>query len=533
MRRIYQSRIRFFRCPASRAHLILLVLALAAMAMAACGHGPMGAIPAGPGEDDVPSFIGERAVPTPLPPKNVIQHPFMAESGGSHVDIYNSDVTAWPGPLGNHPEVFSRSMGLVLGDCIMRSFLPTGHVCSICYYLKSVNILDMTIVVGMDLTLFDPRTLWLLDLYEVGSLRFDIIDLLSGEIKVDLSGGYYYVDNQGRVVNAGALNAVQILELVEVGGAPMWALAESFDLRPYIPEDAGNLIAVNPDYEGNLWFMTQGGFLGYIDANTQEVFTYWFQGEVFENSMAIAPDGVYLATDYALYRFEANPEAGIAPYTWREEYERATVQKPGMLSWGTGTTPTLLGDDLVVITDNADDQVRLLVYDRLDGSPVCEVPLFEPGKSCVEISPIGYSDEEGLYNSIIVQNNYNAPDISGDYRSLVPGLTRIDVFSDRSGCEEIWTNIEVPSTTVPKLSTENGLIYTYTQLIDAPVEKAWYLAAVDFETGDTVYMVRLGTGPLKHNFYATVDIGPDGIAYQGVAAGMMAVRDGDCRTRSD
>ena len=271
--------------------------------------------------------------------------------------------------------------------------------------------------------------------------------------------------------------------------------------------------------------MTRSGLLGYIAAGTKEIFTYRFNEEEFENSMAIAPDGIYAATDYALYRFVIDPVTGIPKYTWRKEYKRATVEKPGMLSWGTGVTPTLLGNDLVVITDNEDDQVNLLVYDRLTGKNITEYPLFEPGASLVEISPIGYNDKEGQYTSIIVQNNYNAPGVNDDYSELVPGLTRIDVLPDRSGCVEVWTNNEVPSTGVPKLSTANGLIYTYTQLLDSRVSMAWYFTAVDFRTGETVYMVSLGTGSAKHNFYATVDIGRNGIAYQGIMGGMIAVRD--------
>ena len=57
------------------------------------------------------------------------------------------------------------------------------------------------------------------------------------------------------------------------------------------------------------------------------------------------------------------------------------------------------------------------------------------------------------------------------------------------------------------------------------MEKAWYLAAVDFETGETVYMVGLGTGDGRHNSYGTIDLGPDGTAYQGLLTGMVAIRD--------
>lgn len=47
----------------------------------------------------------------------------------------------------------------------------------------------------------------------------------------------------------------------------------------------------------------------------------------------------------------------------------------------------------VTITDNADKQENLLVYNAADGAPVCSAPLFTPGSS-------------GPENSVIVANTY-------------------------------------------------------------------------------------------------------------------------------
>ena len=40
--------------------------------------------------------------------------------------------------------------------------------------------------------------------------------------------------------------------------------------------------------------------------------------------------------------------------TWREKYANTGETKPGQTSPGSGTTPTLMNDDWVAITDNAD-----------------------------------------------------------------------------------------------------------------------------------------------------------------------------------
>ena len=89
-------------------------------------HGPMGPISDGPGLEDLPLLIGGAAVPDPLPPKDVPPHPYLAESGGVHVDGYNTDVSDWDGPLGIDPEVVSRCLGTPLGICFMRAFHPDG-----------------------------------------------------------------------------------------------------------------------------------------------------------------------------------------------------------------------------------------------------------------------------------------------------------------------------------------------------------------------------------------------------------------------
>jgi hypothetical protein len=489
-------------------------------------HGPMGSIADSAGVDELPLFIGNVATANPLPPKDVPVHPYLAASGGVHVDSYNTDVSDWEGPLGSNPEVLSRSLGTPLGICFMRAFHPDGSLSSICYYYQTVDFSAGKVTLGMDLILFDPVTLAALDFYAIGEVTVGIPG--TGDIQpADLSGIYFYVNSLGRAVVASPGNTIRIVEPGWSGGILRWKNEIILDLSDDLPEGAGNLIAVGPDFAGNIWFVTQFGGVGYVKEGTDEVYAMTLEGEKFENAFSTAPDGTYAASDHALYRFEIDPATGLPHFTWRAEYERATWVKPGMISGGTGTTPTLVGEDLVAFVDNADDQVHLLVHRRSSGEQICRVPLFSPGASVVEISPIGYGDAGGLFSSFIVQNNYNAPDIFGDYRELTTGLTRIDVLPDRSGCVEVWSNNDIPATTVPKLSTASGLIYTYTQLLDTTVSKAWYLAAIDFRTGKMVFMVRAGTGDFKHNYFATIEIGPDGTVYQGVMGGIIAVRDRD------
>ena len=71
---------------------------------------------------------------------------------------------------------------------------------------------------------------------------------------------------------------------------------------------------------------------------------------------------MYIVSDAALYRFDAGAD-GTPAVTWREKYPNSGVQKPGQVSPGSGTTPTLMGSEYVAITDNA-DPMDVVVYKR-------------------------------------------------------------------------------------------------------------------------------------------------------------------------
>ena len=89
----------------------------------------------------------------------------------------------------------------------------------------------------------------------------------------------------------------------------------------------------------------------------------------------------------------------------------------------------------------------------------------------------------------------------------------------------MWRSQERAPTVVPKLSAANGIVYTYTKDPRPDGADAWYLTALDFRTGRTLWK-RLGGEGLGHNNnYAPVTLGPDGTAYVGVLGGLIALRD--------
>ena len=99
--------------------------------------------------------------------------------------------------------------------------------------------------------------------------------------------------------------------------------------------------------------------------------------------------------------------------------------------------------------------------------------------------------------------------------------------NDCTGASIKWKSTETSCTVVPKLSTKTGLVYLYTREYGNDIPKAavaWYLTAIDFRTGETVFKVHTGNGINWNNSYGPITIGPDGAAYIGVFNGIVQVK---------
>ena len=171
--------------------------------------------------------------------------------------------------------------------------------------------------------------------------------------------------------------------------------------------------------------------------------------------------------------------------------------------------------------------MNVLVYRRgrdvAGARLVCRQPVFAPGASATENTFVGFG------RSIVVENNagYDLFLTMMFGRTGAGGVARVDLDDDGQGCHVLWESREISPTAVPKLSLGNGLLYLYTKLPDAPWwTDAYYLTAVDFRTGETVYKTLTGTGLGYDNHWAAITIGPDGTAYAGTLRGLLAVRDG-------
>ena len=236
------------------------------------------------------------------------------------------------------------------------------------------------------------------------------------------------------------------------------------------------------------------------------------------NSFAVGPDGVYIVTDAALYRLAADVD-GTRAVQWRTAYANTGPTKSGQTQPGSGTTPTLMGQRYVAITDN-DDPIKVVVAcECATAGVVCTEPLFAKGASSTDQSLIATD------SIIVAENNfgYSSPTATEHGHTTSAGLQRVDVEERR--CRTVWRSRESAPSAVPKLSLAAGLLYTYAKPARNNGQDAWYLTALDVRTGATVFRRLGGEGLGLENNYAPITLGPDGTAYLGVLGGIVAWRD--------
>lgn len=465
----------------------------------------------------VPAFEGRPAVAQPLDVTPVAQHPFMARNGWNsmHSDGPASDTHPESGPLGIDPEVISTARGLLGGECASVTFDRAGRIVTVC-----------TTALRMLLLVLDPTTLRELASYDLPP-RPSMKSLSIRTITTDTSGGaYFYLDEEDRAVVGTAAQRIEVIAHDDAG----FRLERTYDLASIVapPGRDDAIVTVLPDWSGRwYWFVTRLGMVGTVNRETNVVMTHQLEGERIQNSFAVGPDGAFIVSDHAIYAFTADPATGAPTIGWRAVYDRGVRRKLGQIDQGSGTTPTLLGDEWVAIADNAEPRLNVLIYRRRpevanDRRLACKIALFDAGASATDNSFIG------IGRSLVIENNagYDIFPTMMFGKTSVGGVARVDLDESGEGCRVVWESKEISQTTVPKLSLGNGLVYLYTKRPDAPWwTDAYYLTAVDFRTGETVYRARTGVGIGFDNHWAPVTIGPDGTAYVGTLRGLLAVRD--------
>ncbi|WP_030213556.1 hypothetical protein [Streptomyces bikiniensis] len=460
----------------------------------------------------VPAGAAPTAGFAPVPPHN----PYAGPDGTAtmHGDTGSSDTTPLAGPgAGN---LSSKRVALA-------SACPTVLVGSDGY-----PVVLCTPILGQVPTvhLLDPA-----DGSSLTSLR-----LTKGSL---LGGVYAYLDHEDRlVVVDGSRSLLRVAHRKDASGKWRLSVDHSLSLASAVPADDA-VTGLSPDWRGRVWFATGNGVVGLADDRTGRVSTLRLPaGERIANSISTAPEGTAVTSTHATYLLTADAD-GTPAIAWRQAYDRGRARKPGLLSWGSGSTPTFLGPktgtDYVAIVDNADTTVRLKVYRTDGGAEICSIPVLQAaGGPGSENSPIGAGD------SVFVAGTYGypypaLPDGAGpsvpSSADFAGGLTRVDIRSDGTGCATVWDNT-LRSAAVPKLSTATNTLHTVVRDPLVPgtggtgVLDPYRYVQIDPETGRVTRSRQVGVGALYDTLQMAGTVAPDGSYLQGTVTGVLRITAG-------
>ncbi len=444
----------------------------------------------------------------PIPPPAAPQNPFLAPTPDSniHGDTWMTDAYRGAGPSGHR---FTTGFGpLPASLCSAMIFDTHGRIVTICPSIPFPPILRV----------IDPRKLKVVTEYAFP--RGAPPPAGTPAYQNFTGGGYFYLDKRNRVTTATKTN--HIFVMAESRSGRSVRKVADYDLSKRLT-DAERITSALPDFQGRIWFVSKrDGKIGTLDPRSRRV-RIRRTGEEIENSFAVGRDGIYVVSDRRMFRLNAGRD-GRPRVTWSVRYRNSGIHKPSQVDAGSGTTPTILPDGYVAITDNA-DPMDVVVYRtarklrRGVRRTVCTVPVFRRGASATENSLIGSG------RSLIVENNYGYQDPFGPLAGSVStgGFARIDIARGGRGCHRVWTNttVHAPSV-VPKLSARTQIVYTYEQDA-APLPLtggSWSWVGLSARTGRQLFKVHSGDGLAGNNNYAGIGLARDGSAYLGTIGGI-------------
>jgi hypothetical protein len=455
-------------------------------------------------QQDVPAFVGRSAT----------EHPLDALAAA---DPGANGTSAAGGPLGGPEQVGTAFLDAACGPV---TFDRKGRAIAACSGggQSALHLFHPTSLKSLAVLPLPPRT-------GAGGIHLDAAD----RVVIPTGDRQVWTVRQVQVVTIGQVRTSGSVEFEKVAAC---------DLSAVLPAGSRVVSAV-PGDDGLLWFAASSGQVGTLRQEgcairTLRLTTPDGAPEGVTRPVAIEPGqrSAFVVSDHALYRLEADG-GGQPQIAWRQGYDRGIRQKPGKADAGAGTGPVLIGAQLVAITDNADPFEHLLVFQRsrtAGGALVCSARPFDslPMHNAGQGALSGFAWKDGQRASVLVSNRfgYRGPASNARGRTGFPGLSRIDIDIPRRICRPVWANeqISIPSGSV-RLSLGNGLVYAYGKPQGPAAADSWYLTAVDFRTGDTVFRRLAGTGIGYADDRAGVALSPDGTAFIGVAGGLVRIGD--------
>jgi hypothetical protein len=373
-------------------------------------------------------------------------------------------------PLGESPQVTTKSYGV--DECREVQFDDHGRLVTVC---------------GTVLRLLDPE-----------SLR----QLASKELPAGCEPVFEVAG--GRVLVATGDRRIVAVTTSDADGDPDLTTAATVDLAAQLAE--GDCVTgVAPDGDGGLWFATHDGRVGIVAAGRSRLLDV---DDTVARPITASVDGVYVAGSDALHKVTLH--AGKPVEAWAAPYDDGGER---------GSAPVVLPSGMVAVADVRDPRLQVVVHRGDTGDVVCRTEVFDDDSGATDGGLVPAGD------GLLVQNShgYGGPLSTTFGRTTTGGIARVDVAAD--GCAVTWeSDLDAPSG-APAVSASVGLAYAYTKRHSWLGVDAWYLTALDLETGRTTWARRTGLGFLRDNHHGAVSLGPDGSAYVPVLGGFVRVRD--------
>jgi hypothetical protein len=493
------------------------------------------------------------AAPATAAAASIWQNPALAPNPGSniHNDSFLSDnyATLGPGSSGagevlqiNQVSFTDPETGLArtqsLGECAAVTFDQAGNVISICAGLPVPKPGETTFTRSLVTLDRDGKVLAYASFVSTSPTLREALSDFGG-------AGYFYLDNLSRPVVALPDGKVVVYERVDslLSDVDRWAPARTIQVTGEggaVPIAGLDLYALMPAPDGSIWFTTGEGVVGtiapdgsvrWVDLNRLGRRLPGRSREQIANSHAIGRDGsAYVLTTHALYRLKTGPN-GRPNVVWRARYEHGVRQKPGQVSHGSGTSPTLFEmgrRTLVAIADNA-RRMNVLVFRTEARLSAGESRLFASAK------PFGrevhVSDENSLIwaprlggrtASIFAENNWGNTTVrsTSGRKTTEPGFARMVLLPNGKLFVAARNDrISVPSV-VSKASQKSHLVYTYEKR-----PSGWFLTALRERTLAPAFSVRVGNGASRNNnYYSGLSLDPDGkTVWIGTTLGLTRV----------
>ena len=427
-------------------------------------------VPPGPGLWAAPSYVGRPAVARIPGGSGATDNPHLAPASWTR-----------PGPLGLQPEVETSWFGLQ--RCGHLELTSTDRLVALC-----------TDRSGPSLRLVDPDSMRPTTTYDLP----DASQRCTGEA--------FYLDAADRAVVATADRGVVAVSTTSAKGSADLHTDATWDLKPYVPF-GDCLVALTPDWSGRIWWASQQGLVGTVATDTGQVRVLDLGEEVSRGLVTDEGGGAYVVTDAALHRLVAAPDGTPQP-SWRTAYDGTS-----------GSAPVLLDGGVVAITDSVDERMGVLLVARDSGAVICRQPVFAEGASATS------SDLAGLGAGVVVTNNdgYSSPRSTMLGFTTSHGIARVDLVD--GACVERWSSDAVSPGSGVTVSRPQGLAYALTKRPSLLGVSAWYLTALDAESGRSMWSVRTGTGLLAGTDRSQVLLGAGGTAWLGTLSGLVRVSD--------